>query len=236
MLEHQGNLCGDPAQEGDAVVRHGPQGGLGRPPAQEVRRAAAPQVAGQLRHRPQVGEGRGRQSARPSAPAVADVDGGHGVELPVAEQDAFGKARGSGREHQGHGPVRIVGQVRRGRATDAPAFQHLLDGDRGAHVGLAQHQRGRGHIEYRLLLGVGEAGVHAGRDRTELGRRQVTDEVLGNRRQRQGEHVGRANPPPREADGDLVGDLLELRVGENRPVLGDVCRRVAEAPGRLVKT
>ena len=67
-----------------------------------------------------------------------------------------------------------------------------------------------------------EAVVHAGGHRADLRRGKVGEEVLGSGRKDEREHVARAKPAPREPDRDLVGDPVEVLIGDRPAIGGDV--------------
>ena len=171
------------------------------------------------------------------APAVAHVGGGDGRQLAVGEHGALGRAGGARGEDHRDQPVGIVRIAERaGRATgvappqvgedvlrllgphhrEDPSGVCLAVGP-GTEVVGGQHRGRAGHRQHRVALGRGVAGVDAGRDRPQLGQRRVGDHVVGRGRQQQADQVALADPGRGEADGRLVGQAVQVGVGERPP-------------------
>ncbi len=98
---------------------------------------------------------------------------------------------------------------------DAEIVQCLVAGVGGRELVAVDHDAGFGDVEDRVAFAFRQPVVHAGRDRTELGRRRVHEEVFGARRQDECDDVAvRVTPRRREPDRDLVGDAVDVGVGE----------------------
>ena len=162
----------------------------GAPTSHDEARAAAPQVARQLRHEPEVSHRRADRAAAAAAPRVADVGSGDELELPVAIQRALRQAGRARREHDRDGAVGVIGERRRRLAGRAQLVEHRVGTPRRRHrfdvgdtrklqAGTREHQPRRSRLEERGLLLRREAVVHPRRDRAELGRREVRGGVLG---------------------------------------------------------
>ena len=161
-----------------------------------------------------MGERGRRQPLPPAAPAVADVDGGDGVQLAVAEQRAArraGRARG---EHQRDRALGVVVQRTRYAAGNSQQAQQVVDSVGRRHVALGQHQLGVGHPQHAVALDRREPCVHACGDGAHLGGGEVSDHVLGDRRQGERHHVALADALAGQPDGDLVRDPVEVGIGE----------------------
>ena len=121
-----------------------------------------------------------------------------------------------------------------------------LAGGRGGSPGsgqLVEHDRRFDRVGEQPLLGLGQLRVDPGRDRPELRRRAVGDQVVAAGWQSEGHHVTRCHALRHESAGDLVGAPVELGVGERRvpAVVGDGVTEASrgltddgvEHPGRL---
>ena len=78
-----------------------------------------------------------------------------------------------------------------------------------------------------------EPVVDARGDRTELGRGAVGEEILGARREHEPDHVALAHAFAGQSDRDLVGDAIDVGVGERPAAFGHVGDTIAEASSGL---
>ena len=172
--QQQGELGGHAADAGHVVVGDETQHVSGAPAVEEVEGRADPEVPRQLGHEADVGELGARQHGSPAVGAVADVGSGHGRQLALAEHGPAGRAGGARGEDDGHQPVGVGLQGRRGQAvvSAAQVGQDLLGagggldlehrqpgGDAVAELGGGHHQVGGGHLEDRGTLPGVERGL-----------------------------------------------------------------------------
>lgn len=179
----------------------------------------------------QFGAGQHRPATSPLPGPGTQVCRGHRRQLPVGEHRPLGGAGRAGGEHDGHHPLAIVGPVehggclagtgqlhQHGRRADGRLDHHQLRADDGEHC--------------RSLDGRG-AGVDAGGDSTQLGQRGVGHQVVGRRREDEGDQVPIADVM---VDGQpcchLVAAAVQLGEGERPPVGRHHRRPIAEAPSR----
>ena len=106
----------------------------------------------------------------------------------------------------------IGGERGRRFAGDAEFVQHHRGGVSGGRLVGSEHDDRARDLEDRGALALGQAVVDAGRDRAELGRPGVGEEVLGARWQHQADDVTGVHAPGGESDRDLVGDAVEVGV------------------------
>ncbi|MDZ7733377.1 MAG: hypothetical protein U5R31_09920 [Acidimicrobiia bacterium] len=246
LAQHERDLGRDPPEPDHAVLGREPEGVGGTPLRHDVGGGAAHQVARQLGHGPEVGH-RGPAEGRPAAtPPTAGVHLGDVGELTSSEHRALRQARRARGEDHRDRSLGVVGERVGSRVGDAQRREHragiprLVDDEQlvGAPVapdelGGRDHGVGIGHADDTGPLLGGQSGVHPGRHRAELGERDVEQHVLGRRWQDERDDVALPDTPVPQADGDLVGDAVEVPVGQGPTGARDEGTSIAPTFGGL---
>ena len=242
--QHQRHLGSDRADRAHPVAVDQLEDRLGTPLGEQVGRPAGGEEPRQLGHDADVGELGAGVAVAAAAPGAAGVEVGDDPELPAGVPRSLGGAGAARREADAHRAIGIVHELGDGTAVSSQTGEDAV-GVIGEHdrfdveaighaveVGVVgEHQVGLEHLECRPALRPPEPGIETCGHGTDLRCGQVGDDVVGGARKAQRDDRTGPEAAGGQAGGDLVGEPIEIGVGDDPTFGRDVRRSVCVVGG-----